>query len=183
MRILDETRKIEIYNPDLEKGYLVEERIVTGHTEEIPAVQSRGRYEVEKEFPNGGRAMRWVEESPFVPAKPSEPIFEDVKVFIPFSAEEIKAKEEQKADERRAAEEERQSQIAQNFSEKHAAEFEEYGKALDFLTSTDHKTLQFLEGDITEYEFGPIKEKRRQARATVRRLRPILERPMGDTYA
>jgi len=157
MRIFDETRKIELHNPDLGKGRLIEDRIQTGMTERILEVQEEGHNEVEKESPSGARILRWVVTKPGVSAQESEPIFEDVKIFIPFTEAELLSDRERK------------------FYEQNRTEIDELDRLLNYLGATDFKTIQFMEGVLPESEFIPIKQKRQESRIEVRRLQEIIK--------
>lgn len=88
MRILDENN-IEIENPDFSKGYVVEENIFVRHHEAIEAKLETGRYEIVKEYPNGGKDVEFVIETPAVEAKEAWDEYETIKRFVPYTAEEI----------------------------------------------------------------------------------------------
>ena len=91
MKVYDETKSHELTVYDLEKGSLVADKLfITHHPEqaEIPAVKHR---EV-KRFPNGGASAEWVIDVPAVPAKPAWDEYEDIAVYVPFTAEELQAK-------------------------------------------------------------------------------------------
>ena len=156
MKIYNQEKTIQIQNPNLENGYLVDDKIQIGLTPAVAEVKEQGHYEVKKEYPNGGKEMQWVVDVPYVASQESEPIFEDIKVYIPFSAQELKDKKEQL------------------FNEQNHAEIDELDQSLEYLRSTDYKTIQFAEGVLDINEFAPIKQQRETVRATVRRLQTYL---------
>lgn len=112
MKIYDESLKNIIENPDLEKGYLVDDKVVTAHHEEQ---KQQIDYEimegtVTEENPNGLRRMIEV-----VPYRAAYDEYEDVKKYIPYTEEELaqKAKEKEEADAAEAARIEAEKQAAE----------------------------------------------------------------------
>lgn len=88
MKVYDETKSYELTVYDLENGKLVRDnRLVAHHPaqEEIPAVKHR---EVRR-FLNGGASAEWVIDVPAVPAKPSWDEYEDIMVYVPYTAEQL----------------------------------------------------------------------------------------------
>lgn len=49
-------------------------------------------------------------------------------------------------------------------------------KAKALLESTDYKALKFMEGELSEEEFAPIKAQRKEARKTINELEAELEK-------
>ena len=92
MKIIDETGAI-IENPDLTLGYLV------GDTEplEHPAaegVEEVSHYETVAEYPNGGRDVRKVIDTPGVAAKAAWIEQVPIQRYVRYTAEELAAQEE-----------------------------------------------------------------------------------------
>ena len=92
MKILDETGTI-IENPDLTLGYLV------GDTEplEHPAaegVEEVSHYETVAEYPNGGKDVRKVIDTPGVPAQAAWTEQVPIQKYIRYTDEELAAQEE-----------------------------------------------------------------------------------------
>lgn len=88
MRVYDQTKSYELTVYDLEKGNIVADKLFIAHhpeQAEIPAVKHR---EV-KRFPNGGASAEWVIDVPAVPAKPSWDEYEDIMVYVPYTAEQL----------------------------------------------------------------------------------------------
>lgn len=88
MKVYDETKSYELTVYDLEQGKLIPDKLFIAHhpeQAEIPAVKHR---EV-KRFPNGGASAEWVIDVPAVPAKPSWDEYEDIMVYVPFTAEQL----------------------------------------------------------------------------------------------
>lgn len=87
MRILDENGN-EIVSPDLEQGYLREEKLLIAHHDATP---EQGHEEV-KEYPNGGKSIRWVVDTPAVEAWDE---YEDILRYILYTAEELAERQAQ----------------------------------------------------------------------------------------
>lgn len=86
MKILNENN-VEIENPDLTKGYLVEEEIFVKHHEAIEAAAEVGHYEVVKEYPNGGKDVEFIVETPAIEAKDAWDEYETIQRFVPYTEE------------------------------------------------------------------------------------------------
>ena len=108
----ENTEVLETY--DLTKGFLKTDKILKVHHEAVPAVptvtiaskikviRTNGgkiievdgiHYEVVKEFPNGGRTLEEIEETPGVPKQEAYDEYEDIMIYIPYTEQEIKAQE------------------------------------------------------------------------------------------
>lgn len=88
MRIIDENGN-EISTFDRTKGRVEGKQILLKHHEAVEAVEEVGHYEVVKEYPNGGKDVEWIVDTPGVEAKEAWDEFEDVLQFVPFSAAEL----------------------------------------------------------------------------------------------
>lgn len=91
MRIFDKNG-IEIESPDLEKGYLVNDRLFIMHHEAVSAVEEVGHFEVVAEYDNGGKDVEWVVEIPKVEAKEAWDEYEEILRFVPFTEKELAEK-------------------------------------------------------------------------------------------
>jgi hypothetical protein len=85
MRIVDQNG-IELSDFDPKKGYLVDRQLFIKHHEAVEAVEEIGHYEVVVEYPNGGKDVEWVVDTPGVEAREAYDEYEDVQQFIPFTA-------------------------------------------------------------------------------------------------
>ena len=88
MKILD-MDGIEIESPDLEKGYLKEEKIFVQHHEAIEAVEEVWHYETVAEYPNGGKDLAKVVDVPGVEAQEEWDEYEDILRYILYTEEEL----------------------------------------------------------------------------------------------
>ena len=93
MRVFDESKTIELKEYDLEKGFLKPEQLFIKHHSAIAPVKAQGHYEVIREYPNGGKDVEWVIDVPEVAAKFAWDEYEDINVFIPFTAKELADRE------------------------------------------------------------------------------------------
>ena len=88
-RIFNETKTQEIFNPDFSLGFLREDKLLVRTEPAQAAVQEQGHYETVREYPNGGKDVKWVVTVPGVQAKDAQDIYEDIQIYIPFTAEQI----------------------------------------------------------------------------------------------
>lgn len=89
MRILDENG-VEISSPDLEKGYLQDDRIFVAHHEAVEAVEEQWHYETIAEYPNGGKDVEKVVDVPGVPAQEAWDEYEDILRYIRYTDDQLK---------------------------------------------------------------------------------------------
>lgn len=88
MRVFDRLGNLlEAY--DTTQGRLVNDRILVCQHEAVEKVQERGHYEVIREYPNGGKDLRWVVDAPAVKSQEAWDEYEDILRFIPYSAKEL----------------------------------------------------------------------------------------------
>lgn len=76
---------LETFDP--EQGYVVEEQRIAVHHEAIPGRAEQGHYEVAREYPNGGRDLRFVVDVPGVKGAEPWDEYETVLVFHAFAPE------------------------------------------------------------------------------------------------
>lgn len=96
MRIFDENG-IEIASPDLEKGYLKNDRLLIKHHEAVEAVEEVGHWETVAEYPNGGKDVAWIVDTPGVEAAEAWDEHEDILRFIPYTETELKLRAYERA--------------------------------------------------------------------------------------
>ena len=88
MKIYNQDKTLVLENPDLEKGYLVKDKIVLKVVPAKPEVAKQSHYEVIKEYPNGGKEVKEVIDVPYSPAVKEHEETEEIQVYIPYSAAE-----------------------------------------------------------------------------------------------
>ena len=112
MRVLD-VNDIEVEAPDLEKGYLKEERLFIAHHEAVEAAEEEGHWETVAEYPNGGKDVNWVVDVPPVEAEEAWDEYEDILRYVLYSEEElVEIKAQKKLQEEDAARLDRAKEIA-----------------------------------------------------------------------
>lgn len=141
MRIFNEDKTVELFDCDLEKGYLKKDVIETDIPEQEEVVEE-WHYEAIKEYPNGGKILEKVidvEGKPYIPAHTER---EEIWVYIPYTENEL---------ERMAAERE----IAELKAK---------------LRDTDYQAIKYAEGMYTLTEYAPIREQRQAWRDRINHL-------------
>lgn len=93
MRVFNENKTIELTEYDLEKGYLKADKLFIKHHEAVTEVKEQGHYKTIAEYPNGGKDIEWVVDVPAVQAKAAYDEYEDIQVFIPYTAKELAERE------------------------------------------------------------------------------------------
>lgn len=88
MRILNK-ENIEITKPDLSKGYLTADSLFLRHHNAVEAVEEVGHYVVVKEYPNGGKDVEWVVDTPAVEAKDAWDEYEEITRFVEYTESEL----------------------------------------------------------------------------------------------
>lgn len=89
MRIFDETKTKEITNPDLEKGYLQNDKLLIAHHDAQEEVQEQKHEELLHEYPNGGKEFIEVIDVPYQPAKEAWDEYEDILLYVLYEQEQI----------------------------------------------------------------------------------------------
>ena len=88
MKTYNQEKTEIIENPDLEKGYLKPDKIVSKTIPAIEAVEEVFHYEYEH-YNNGGSLRRRVVDTPGVEAQPERYEYEEIRVYIPYTEEEL----------------------------------------------------------------------------------------------
>ena len=88
MKIYNQSKTEILENPDLEKGYLKQDKIVTKIIPAQEEVKEQFHYEY-KEYPNGGKDQIKVVDVAYKPAKPETYEYEDIQVYIPYTEKEL----------------------------------------------------------------------------------------------
>lgn len=89
MRVFNQNKTTEITEYDLDLGYLTDGKLFVAHYDAVSAVEEQGHYEPIKVYDNGFSDVKWVVDVPAVEAKEAYDEYEDIKVYIPYSAEEL----------------------------------------------------------------------------------------------
>ena len=92
MKIIDETGAV-IENPDLTLGYLVDDSEPLEHPA-VEGMEEVSHYETVAEYPNGGKDVRKIIDTPGVPAKAAWIEQVPIQRYVRYTAEEMAAQEE-----------------------------------------------------------------------------------------
>lgn len=150
MKIYNEEKTKILIEEDLnyEDGYLKEDTIIN-HIAEVKEVKEQGHYETIKEYPNGGKDVKYVIDVPAVLPVKKHDEEEKIYVFKKYTAEELK-------------ENKRKQEINDINSQ--------ITKLKNDLSSTDYKAIKYAEGYYTEEEYSTIKIERENIRIKIRNL-------------
>lgn len=91
MKTYNETKTQEILNPDLTKGYLKPDKLLIKTIPAVEAIEEKWHYEDMPPDESGGHETRKVIDAPCVEGEPAEEIYEDIQVYVPYTAEEIES--------------------------------------------------------------------------------------------
>lgn len=94
-KILDKNDNV-ITNPDIDKGYLIEDTHLVKHHEAVEAVEEEGHWVTIAEYPNGGKDIDWVVDVAKVEAKEAWDEYEDILRYIEYTQEELDRLEEER---------------------------------------------------------------------------------------
>lgn len=110
MKVYNENKTKVLETYDLELGYLKADKLFKEHHEavqEVPAITVQAKvavittnggkveeigekhYKVVAEFPNGGKTVREIVETPAIPGKEAYDEYEDIQVYVLYTAEEL----------------------------------------------------------------------------------------------
>lgn len=141
MRVFNKAKTKELNEYDLTKGYLKEDILIT-HIEAVEEVKEQGRYEVVKEYPNGGKDVKWVIDVEGVKGQEARDEEEAILVYIPYTKTELKKIQNQ-------------NRIAE---------------LKQLLRESDYRAIKYAEGLYTEEEYKPYKELRQSYRNEINEL-------------
>lgn len=89
MRVFNKEKTRELYSYDLEKGYLMADKILVKHHPAISKNLGKYHYVVDRIYPNGGKDMRKVWDIQPTEAREAYDEYEDIKVYIPYTQKEL----------------------------------------------------------------------------------------------
>ena len=89
MKVYNKEKTQMLTDYDLEKGYLVNDKILKEVLQAQEEVKEQGHYKTIKEYPNGGKTVEWVVDIQGKPARPETPVYEDIQVYVPYTEKEI----------------------------------------------------------------------------------------------
>lgn len=89
MRVFNKEKTLELNVYDLEKGYLVDDKLFICHHESKEEIKEVFHYETTAVYPNGGKTVNKVIDIPYQPNIDAYDEYEEIKIYIPYSIEEL----------------------------------------------------------------------------------------------
>ena len=89
MKVYNQDKTQILTEYDLEKGYLVSDKILVDTLPVQEEIKEQGHYETIREYPNGGKDVKWVVDVAGQKAREETPVYEDIQVYVPYTEEEI----------------------------------------------------------------------------------------------
>lgn len=100
MKVYDKNDQI-IEKPDFDNGYIHPDKRLVAHHEAVEAVEEVGHYETIAEYPNGGKDVVWVVDTPGAAPQEAWDEYEDIYRYIPYTPEELEQIESKRTHEKR----------------------------------------------------------------------------------
>ncbi len=79
-----------ILNPDLELGRLEKDKLFVTHHKSVAEVPEQWHYETIAQYPNGGKDVQKVIDTPYTPACEAWDEYVDIYRYVPYTAAELK---------------------------------------------------------------------------------------------
>ena len=88
MKVFNQNKTQELKEYNLSLGHLKQDKLVT-HIDGVIGQKEQGHYETIREYPNGGKDVKWVVDVPGVEAVEEHDEAEDIYVYIPYTGAEL----------------------------------------------------------------------------------------------
>lgn len=88
MRVLNQDKTQELKDYNLNLGRLEQDKLIT-HINKVEGVEEQGHYETIREYPNGGKDVKWVVDVPRVEPVEEHDEVEDILIYIPYTDSEL----------------------------------------------------------------------------------------------
>lgn len=89
MRVFDKDKIKELLSYDLNKGYLVKDKLFIAHHSAIEKSEGVYHYETIRTYDNGGKDLKKVYTTPPTEYKKAYDEYEDIQVYIPYTEKEL----------------------------------------------------------------------------------------------
>lgn len=149
-KVYNESKTKILTEFDLEKGYLTPD-VITTHYAAVQAVEEVGHYETVREYENGGKDVEYVIDTPAVQAVEERDETEEIYIYIPYTAEELRKRE----------------------IDARIAELKR------LLSASDYKAIKYAEGLITAEDYAETKTERQAWRDEINTLESELSEGGG----
>lgn len=140
-KVYNESKTEILTEFDLEKGYLTSD-VITTHYPAVQAVEEVGHYEVVREYESGGKDVEYVIDTPAVQAVEEHDETEEIDVYIPYTAAELRKRE----------------------IDARIAELKR------LLSASDYKAIKYAEGLISAEDYAETKAERQAWRDEINAL-------------
>jgi hypothetical protein len=87
MKIYNESKTKQIINPDLNKGYLINDKLFIRTVETQEEIPEEYHYEIVKFYKNGGKDVKKVIDVEYRPRVEQYDEYEDIYVYVPYTEE------------------------------------------------------------------------------------------------
>lgn len=94
MKIYNQEKTMQLTTYDLEKGYLIPDKLFVQHHDAVEAKEAVYSTELIKEYPSGGKEYKTVLVTPAVEPKEAWDEYEDIQVYIPYTENELQVQYE-----------------------------------------------------------------------------------------
>lgn len=89
MKIYNQEKTMQLTTYDLEKGYLIPDKLFVQHHDAVEAKEAVYSTELIKEYPSGGKEYKTVLVTPAVEEKEAWDEYENIQVYIPYTESEL----------------------------------------------------------------------------------------------
>lgn len=89
MKIYNQEKTMQLTTYDLEKGYLIPDKLFVQHHDAVEAKEAVYSTELIKEYPSGGKEHKTVLVTPAVEPKDAWDEYENIQVYIPYTEAEL----------------------------------------------------------------------------------------------
>lgn len=89
MRVFNQDKTQELKGYNLNLGRLEQDKLIT-HVNAVIGQEEQGHYETVREYPNGGKDVKWIVDVPKVEAIEEHDETEDILIYIPYTESELR---------------------------------------------------------------------------------------------
>lgn len=89
MKVYNQEKTMQLTTYDLEKGYLIPDKLFVQHHDAVEAKEAVYSRELIKEYPSGGKEYKTVLVTPAIEAKEAWDEYEDIQVYILYTEAEL----------------------------------------------------------------------------------------------
>lgn len=94
MKVYNQEKTMQLTTYDLEKGYLIPDKLFVQHHDAVEAKEAVYSTELIKEYSSGGKEYKTVLITPAVEPKEAWDEYEDIQIYIPYTESELQVQYE-----------------------------------------------------------------------------------------